>query len=91
MSWSQESVKSGEANTPENPFESATMNLRNLSAWSVKDSTRLREATLDAIAEADRYPELRMAMDDVLRESRALADTSLERVRSLLHRLGLGT
>jgi len=75
----------------ENPFESATLSLRILSAWGVKDSGRLQEATLDAIAESDRYPELRMAMDDVLRESRALADTSLERIRSLLHRLGLGT
>ncbi len=51
----------------------------------------LREATLEAIAASDGYPELRTAMEDVLRASRDLADTSLERVRGLLHPLGLGT
>lgn len=75
----------------ENPFESATLNVRNLGAWRVEDALRLREMTLEAIAESDRYPELRSAMLDVLRESRDVADTSLERVRGLLHRLGLGT
>ncbi len=75
----------------ENPFESATLSLKNLSPWKVADPRRLRAATLEAIAESDRYPELRAAMEEVLRESRGLADASLERVRDLLHRLGLGT
>jgi len=75
----------------ENPFESATLSLTNLHTWKVDDARRLREATLEAIAASDRYPELRSAMKDVLRESRDLADASLERVRELLHRLGLGT
>ena len=75
----------------ENPFESATLSLRNLGAWKVDDPAHLRSATLEAIAESDRYPELRAAMAEVLRESRQLADVSLERVRDLLHRLGLGT
>lgn len=74
----------------ENPFESATLSLRNLHAWKVEDPSRLREATLEAIAASDEYPELRSSMEEVLRESRALTDTWLERVRSLLHRLGLG-
>lgn len=75
----------------ENPFESATLSLKNLHAWKVADPGRLREATLEAIAASDEYPELRASMEDVLRESRGLADSSLERVRALLHGLGLGT
>lgn len=75
----------------ENPFESATLSLKNLGAWKVEDAGRLRAATLEAIEESDRYPELRDAMHEVLRESRDLADSSLERVRGLLRRLGLGT
>lgn len=75
----------------ENPFECATLSLRNLRAWRVEAEQDLRETTLDAIAESDRYPELRSAMEDVLGESRELADASLERVRELLHRLTLGT
>lgn len=75
----------------ENPFESATLSLKNLQPWKVGDPYRLREATLEAIAASDRYPELRAAMEGVLRESRGLADASLERVRELLHQLGLGT
>lgn len=75
----------------ENPFESATLSVRKLGPWRVEDPIRLREMTLEAIAASERYPELRSAMLEVLRESRDVADTSLERVRGLLHRLGLGT
>lgn len=75
----------------ENPFESATLSLRSLGAWRIDNARQLRDATLEAIAESDRYPDLREAMDAVLRESRGLADASLEHVRDLLHRLGLGT
>lgn len=75
----------------ENPFESATLSLKNLGARKVDDQRQLHAATLEAIAQSDRYPELRSAMEEVLRESRDLADASLERVRDLLHRLGLGT
>jgi hypothetical protein len=72
------------------PFESATLSLKNLEAWKVEDPD-LREATIEAIAASARYPELRSAMEDVLREARDLADASIDRVRDLLHRLGLGT
>ena len=73
----------------ENPFESATLSVKNLTAWKVDDSSRLRATTLDAIAASDEHPELRAAMEQVLRESRELADASLERVRTLVHDLGL--
>lgn len=75
----------------ENPFESATLSLRNLGAWKIDNALHLRDATLEAIAESDSYPELREAMERVLWESRELADASLAVVRDLLHRLGLGT
>lgn len=75
----------------ENPFESATLNLGSLRAYKVDDPGRLREATLEAIAASERFPRLREAMQQVLRESRELAAESVERVRSLLHELGLGT
>lgn len=78
----------------ENPFECATLSLRSFGAWKVPGpapALQLRHATLEAIAESDRYPELREAMETVLKESRELADASLELVRDLLHRLGLGS
>jgi len=74
----------------ENPFESATMNVGSLVSFRVNDVRDLRQATLDAIASSDRFPELREAMHQVLHESRDLAEQSLARVRSLLHHLGLG-
>lgn len=75
----------------ENPFESATLNVNNLDAHRVDDPANLRQATLDAIESSARYPELRDAMAQVLRVSKDLAEQSLERVRALLHDLGLGT
>lgn len=75
----------------ENPFESATLSLKKLGAWKVEDPSRLRDATLEAIAASDRYPELRTAMEQVLRGSRDLADSLIDRVRGLLQQLGLAT
>lgn len=74
----------------ENPFESATLSLTNLSWFRLEGPDLLRSATLEAIEESARFPELRVAMQEVLQESRALADSSLERVRYLVDRLGLG-
>lgn len=75
----------------ENPFESATLSLRNLGAWRIESANLLRSATLAAIDESKGFPELGAAMEEVLHESRELAVTSLERVRAILHRLGLGS
>lgn len=72
----------------ENPFESSTMSMRDWGPFRVED-VRLRKATLDAIASSESFPELLEAMQEVLRESRMLADTSLDRVRSLLLQLGI--
>lgn len=66
----------------ENPFESATLSLKNLDAWKIVDPGRLRDATVEAIAASDGYPELRAAkVRRKPRESRDLADASLQRVR----------
>jgi hypothetical protein len=75
----------------ENPFESATLSVANLDAYRVEDVNDLRQATLNAIASSSRFPALQDAMRQVLQESRALAEESLERVRVLVHELGLGT
>lgn len=57
----------------ENPFESATLNLQAFSDCLLGDEADLRTATLDAVAEGDRYPELRQVMTEVVARSRDLA------------------
>lgn len=73
----------------ENPFESATMSVTSVADYRVSDVRDLREATLEAIASSEQYPELRQAMDHILRESRLLAEESLREVRGLLQQLEL--
>lgn len=74
----------------ENPFESATLSLRNLSAFVLADPARLKDAVVERIAEAERYPRLKVLMDEVLLESRRLAERSVADVRSVLSEYGLG-
>lgn len=73
----------------ENPFESATMSVSSIAEYRVRDVRDLREATLQAIASSEQYPELRQAMDHILQQSRLLAEESLGEVRDLLQRLKL--
>jgi hypothetical protein len=68
----------------ENPFESATLSLRNLEAFRVVDPSGLREAVLAAVGASQKYPRLHDEMRLVLTESRRLADEALARVRALL-------
>ena len=72
----------------ENPFESATLNVRNLHAYRVEEAN-LRRATLAAIEQSERFPQLKEAMAGVLHESREVVLKSLERVRQVLHEIGL--
>jgi hypothetical protein len=68
----------------ENPFESATLSLRNLTAFRVVDVGTLRDVVLQAVAASARYPALQDEMKRVLSESRRLADDSIARVRLAL-------
>lgn len=68
----------------ENPFESATLNLRTLQEFIVEEPRRLREATLGAVERGDCRPELREAMMWVHQSSVSLAEESVVRVRKLL-------
>jgi len=74
----------------ENPFESATLNLTAFSDCLLGEEVDLRTATLDAVEEGDRYPELREVMTDVAAQSKELATASRDRVQEVLQRLGLG-
>lgn len=73
----------------ENPFESATLSLGNLTAYVVADPSTLRAAVLAAVDEARKYPELAKLMARVLEESRTLAVRSVEDVNAALRRYGL--
>lgn len=73
----------------ENPFESATLSISNLGEFRIASEADLADATRHAIAESNRYPELRDAMERVLAESKALARKSGSDVQDLLRRKGL--
>jgi hypothetical protein len=73
----------GRGQHTENPFESATLNVFALGKYEVAE-TDLKKATLKAIAEANKYPELKAAMARVLAESKALADRSTKSVKELV-------
>jgi hypothetical protein len=73
----------------ENPFESATLSIRDLASYRVGDETQLRERVLAAVHDGTRYTDLQAEMARVLKESRALASGSRERVSAVLHRYGL--
>ncbi|HEY5342692.1 MAG TPA: hypothetical protein VIJ66_03430 [Solirubrobacteraceae bacterium] len=73
----------------ENPFESATLNIRDLADYRVDDETQLRTQVLAAVHDSARYTDLQAEMARILRESRSLASDSRERVSVVLHRHGL--
>ncbi|MCL2726721.1 MAG: hypothetical protein FWD69_20060 [Polyangiaceae bacterium] len=68
----------------ENPFESATLNIFALAKYQIASEKELKQATLDAIAEANKYPDLKKAMENVLKESKSLATRSIHDVKSLI-------
>jgi hypothetical protein len=68
----------------ENPFESATLNIFALAKYAIASERELKRATLDAIAEANKYPDLKNAMQNVLKESKVLAARSIADVKALL-------
>jgi hypothetical protein len=68
----------------ENPFESATLSINNLGSFRIRNPKDLRAAVLRAVKDSESYPELKREMSQVLAESKALAESSLERVWSTL-------
>jgi hypothetical protein len=71
----------------ENPFESATLNIFGLGKYKIGSEKELKQATLDAIAEAKKYPDLKKAMQSVLQESKDLAVRSIHDVQALVTKL----
>jgi hypothetical protein len=71
----------------ENPFESATLNIFALGKYKIRSEKELKQATLDAIAEAKKYPDLKKAMQNVLQESKDLAARSIHDVQALITNL----
>lgn len=67
----------------ENPFESATLNIRALQEFRTSKA-ELKEAVLAAIRLAEDHPQLRAALANVLEESRRLAETSRAKIRALV-------
>lgn len=67
----------------ENPFESATLSIRDLADFRVQSASDLRAETLAAATRSEARQDLRDAMVWVLAECRGLADEALERVGKL--------
>jgi hypothetical protein len=74
----------GRGQHTENPFESATLNIFALGKYKLASEKHLKQATLDAIAEAKKYLDLKKAMDNVLKESKELAARSIKDVKALI-------
>jgi hypothetical protein len=85
-----EASRKGRGQHTENPFESCTLSLARLGEYRVDDPAQLRERTLTAIAESDRYGELRDEMCRVLEQSHELAVECIDRVQAALKRLNIG-
>jgi len=73
----------------ENPFESATLSLYNLKKYALRNPKDLKDAVLKAIDEAKRYPALKKLMDEVLHNSKTLAQASVADVQVALRQYGL--
>jgi hypothetical protein len=73
----------------ENPFESATLSLRNLQEYRLEEPREMKRAVLAAIEDSERYGQLSDLMTSVLDDSKSLAERSVSYVRSALADLGL--
>ncbi len=71
----------------ENPFESATLSVRNLDEYRVENPTDLKAITVAAIGEGARHPGLQAAMGEVLQDSKDLAAAAIEKVRALVEKM----
>lgn len=77
------SAKRSRGQHTENPFESVTLNLAKLSAFSVAEAD-LRSATIAAFKRGDGKADLKNAMKEVRDKASALAKWSRQHVKQLL-------
>jgi hypothetical protein len=74
----------------ENPFESANLSLDDFEAYEVKQpGEKLRDATLRAAEDGDRFPELHEAMGRIVQRSRELAEQARDEVIQILRNRGV--
>ncbi|SRR6266545_2069706 len=76
----------GRGQHTENPFESATLNIFSLGKYKCAEA-ELRERTLQAIAEAQKHSDLKIAMDQVLASSKDLSAKSVADVTACIAKL----
>ena len=73
----------------ENPFESATLNLKRLTEFRLSGERELASAVADAAAESAAFPQLEQEMRRVLADAKDHARSDVERVSRVLEHLGL--
>jgi uncharacterized protein (UPF0248 family) len=73
----------------ENPFESATLNLKHLGDYRLESAADLATAVARSAAESTAYPQLKNEMDRVLAEAKEHAAEDIERVTRVLVHLDL--
>jgi uncharacterized protein (UPF0248 family) len=73
----------------ENPFESATLNLKHLNDFRLESEADLAAAVARRAKESAAYPQLKKEMDRVLAEAREHAASDIERVTGVLVQLDL--
>jgi len=73
----------------ENPFESATLNLKRLDDFRLESEADLASAVALGAKESAAYPQLKKEMDRVLAEARKHAASDIKRVFRLLVKLDL--
>jgi len=73
----------------ENPFESATLNLKRLDDFRLESEADLAAAVVRRAKESAAYPQLKKEMDRVLAEVREHAASDIERVIGVLVQLDL--
>ena len=67
----------------ENPFESSTLNIKDLADYQIHDETQLRESVLKAVRKGAQYPDLQDAMICILERERLHARQDRELVATL--------
>jgi hypothetical protein len=73
------------------PFECVNLDIGRFGKWKVTSEAELKDATLQAIAEAAKYMDLKKMMDQIVREAAALSVKSRREVKALIAKLKVPT